>query len=42
MTSLPGNILDCTKDKLEEFILQPEKFIEQTKRILGNDKIHQE
>ena len=35
ISSLPGNILDCIKDKLEESILEPEKFIEKTKKLLG-------
>jgi len=34
ISSLPGNILDCIKDKLEESILEPEKFIEKTKKLL--------
>lgn len=40
ISSLPGNILDCIKDKLEESILEPEKFIEKTKKLLGRGQIH--
>jgi hypothetical protein len=32
--SLPGNILDCVKDKLEESILEPETFESNTRRLL--------
>ena len=39
ISSLPGNILDCIKDKLEESILEPEKFIEKTKKLLGTGQI---